>query len=678
MQCVPVAIFFTMKTHLKLLIISLLISKSIFSQTHTIDTLNKTIALSEVVVISKSLAYTSKQSKVLASVDEYLSKSASVSLIKRGAYAWEPAINNMQSERLNITIDGMHIFGACTDKMDPVTSYVDISNLEEIKIYSGQVGTATGPTIGGALDLIRKKQIFCEPHWSGALDLGAESNGNQITSGAKLNYAAHRFYSGINLMYRHSDNYKAGKGKTVPFSQFSKYNIAANIGWKINEKNSISGSMIFDNATNVGYPALPMDVSLAQAIIGNIEHTTTNPTPIIKEWTTKVYFNTIKHTMDDTKRPDVPIHMDMPGWSDTYGLHSTMRLEKNRHIIQLNTNAYHNRSLAEMTMYPADKSEPPMFMYTWPDIRTSYTGVSASDKIQFSKNKWLRLNINAGLNHNHVANEFGLNSLKIFYPKMKQSKTRVPFGMQSSFLISKGKFEILAGAGYGERAPSVSEGYGFYLFNSFDKYDYIGNPNLKTEKSLESSLDITYRIPKIKINFLIRQFRILDYIIGIYHPEFSPMTIGANGVRIYESLKYANLLNTRLTIDLYHSKFLYTKAFINYSRGRDFNGYNLPLIKPLSYQISEFITVKQFNMEIMAEGATRQTNYSKEYSEIEKPSYVIFNLNLGYNLILNKKKINLRMGIENITDKYYSTYADWNNIPRKGRNFFISTTYTFH
>ena len=678
MQCVPVTTFLIMKKQLKALIISLLISKSMFSQTHPIDTLKNTIALSEIVVISKSLAYTAKQSKVLASVDEYLSKSANVSLIKRGAYAWEPTINNMQSERLNITIDGMHIFGACTDKMDPVTSYVDISNLEEIKIYSGQTGTATGPTIGGALDLIRKKQIFCEPHWSGALDLGAESNGSQITSGAKLNYAEHRFYSGISLMYRHSENYKAGKGETVPFSQFSKYNIAANIGWKINKQNTISGSMIFDKATNVGYPALPMDVSLAQAVIGNIEHTITNPTPTIKAWSTKVYFNTIKHTMDDTKRPDVAIHMDMPGWSDTYGLHSTMLLERNKHNIQLNTNAYHNRSLAEMTMYPADKSEPSMFMYTWPDIRTSYTGVSASDKIKFSKNQWLQLNINVGLNHNHVANEFGLNSLMIFYPKMRRNKIKVPFGMQSTFSLSKGKFEISAGAGYGERAPSVSEGYGFYLFNSFDKYDYIGNPNLKTEKSLESSLNITYHIPKMKINFLVRQFRISDYIIGIHHPEYSSMTIGANGIKIYESLKYASLLNTRLTIDLYNTRSLHTKAYLNYSRGRDFKGNNLPLIKPLSYQISEFITVKQFNIELMAEGATRQTNYSKEYGEIEKPSYVIFNFNIGYNIVLNKKKINLRMGIENITDKYYSTYADWNNIPRKGRNFFISTTYTFH
>ena len=44
-------------------------------------------------------------------------------MVKRGSYAWEPLINGMATERTVITIDGMRIFGACTDKMDPITSY---------------------------------------------------------------------------------------------------------------------------------------------------------------------------------------------------------------------------------------------------------------------------------------------------------------------------------------------------------------------------------------------------------------------------------------------------------------------------------------------------------------------------------------------------------------------------
>ena len=78
--------------------------------------------------------------KLSCSVDEYLATSDNISFIKRGAYAWEPMLNNMNTERSSITIEGMHIFGACTDKMDPVTSYVETNNLSKIDIHSGQEG----------------------------------------------------------------------------------------------------------------------------------------------------------------------------------------------------------------------------------------------------------------------------------------------------------------------------------------------------------------------------------------------------------------------------------------------------------------------------------------------------------------------------------------------------------
>lgn len=74
--------------------------------------------LKEVIVIGKKAQIHEKQSKSLASIDEFLDKSSQVDMIKRGAYAWEPIINNMSTERTLITIDGMRIFGACTDKMD--------------------------------------------------------------------------------------------------------------------------------------------------------------------------------------------------------------------------------------------------------------------------------------------------------------------------------------------------------------------------------------------------------------------------------------------------------------------------------------------------------------------------------------------------------------------------------
>ena len=109
----------------------------VFSQVIQTDSIVP-IEIKEIIVIGKKDQVFEKQSKPLTSIDDYLQKSPKVDMIKRGAYAWEPIINSMPTERTLITIDGMRIFGACTDKMDPITSYIEVSNLSEATICSGQ------------------------------------------------------------------------------------------------------------------------------------------------------------------------------------------------------------------------------------------------------------------------------------------------------------------------------------------------------------------------------------------------------------------------------------------------------------------------------------------------------------------------------------------------------------
>ena len=226
------------------------------------------IYLGEVIVVSsykKNLEHRS-QHKPLSTLDGYLESSNKVAMIKRGAYAWEPMMNDMTAERLSVTIDGMRIFGACTDKMDPVTSYVDVSNLSEVHVSSGQQGSEQGATIGGAIDLRLEKGDFKPSGWKGSVEFGGETANAARILGSELNYSNGNFYLDTDVIYRKAENYLAGGGEEIAFSQFEKYNVSANLGFKINDGKQLRASFIFDEARDVGYPALPMDVSLAQAI----------------------------------------------------------------------------------------------------------------------------------------------------------------------------------------------------------------------------------------------------------------------------------------------------------------------------------------------------------------------------------------------------------------------------
>ncbi|MEO8934053.1 MAG: TonB-dependent receptor [Xanthomarina sp.] len=646
-----------------------------FAQEREATVEKDTTQLEEVILIGQRKLSNYRQEKTMSSIDEYLEKSNKVTMIKRGNYAWEPSLNNMDSQRLVVTIDGMQIFGACTDKMDPITSYVDVSNLEKVTIGSGQEGTENGHCVGGGIDLKRPQSKFNDSGFKSGIDLGYETNGNYKTAGLDLEYAGNRFYLNADGIFRKSDNYKAGGNKEVLYSQFQKYNVSLQGGYKLSENHVLDAHVIYDQATNVGYPALPMDVSLAEALITSFTHTYKNDSTRIKSLESKLYFNTITHIMDDTKRPVVPIRMDMPGWSDTYGFYTKATLEENNHHLLVNLNAFYNRSLAEMTMYPNNPNQPTMFMFTWPDIRTLYTGIYLKDAFAITHEKTVSVSTRLGYHNNTIAQDAGLQSLKIFYPDLNASKERFLMSLSADYKVKKEDYDVAFGIGYGERAPSVSEGYGFFLFNSSDKYDYIGNPNLKNEKALEASLSANYYTNKFKIGFETSYFYLTDYILGEVDQSIGTMTIGADGVKVYSALDHARIFDFYVNSSYKMSDAFSINGTVGYNYGEGSNKENLPFIKPFSYLAEINYTRDFFNAALQVSGNGNQTNYSHFYGETETPSFAILNLNLGNIFYIKEHKMVVKYGIENILNTYYSTYADWNNFPRQGRNFYVNVSY---
>ncbi|MBK5213082.1 MAG: TonB-dependent receptor [Flavobacteriaceae bacterium] len=650
---------------------------ALYAQENPADSL-KLINLSEVVVIStgRQLDH-QKQRKPLSTLDEFLESSRSINMVKRGAYAWEPTMNDMASERLAITIDGMQIFGACTDKMDPITSYVDVSNLSEAQIGSGQQGAAFGNTIGGGINLKLDKSNFKPTGCNGSLESAFESNNKMRVFGGELNYSDEKFYLNTDGIYRKADNYKTGGDEEVKFSQFEKYNFSVNSGYKLAEGKSVSATLIYDEANNVGYPALTMDVSLVRAVIGSVSFNQDTLFGNFSNWESKVYYNTIKHVMDDTKRPDVLIHMDMPGWSETAGFYTQANFNKEKNHFFFKLDGFYNKSYAEMTMYPTNSNEPLMFMLTWPDVRTKDLGFYAKDHITFEKAS-LKLSTRLAYHSNTVADDFGLNSLKIFYPEMEKTNTRFLKSFSAQYHKMLNDFHFNGGLSYGERAPSVSEGYGFYLFNSFDNHDYIGDPNLKTESSAEANVSITYKKSIFEITATANYFRVFNYIIGVVDPSLSTMTIGARGVKIYNNLEYTQLFNASLSGRYNISNAFKLTGNVSYHRGVDNDGENLPLISPISYRSALDFYKNQFSASFSVEGAGTQTNYNPAYGETKTAAYATLSASIGKRFFINENNLFVKAGIENILDTYYSSYTDWNNIPRMGRNFYLTISYSIN
>ncbi|MDY0090768.1 MAG: TonB-dependent receptor [Flavobacteriaceae bacterium] len=652
----------------------LLLFTGLFAKAQNIenDTLPMILEEVKISVVKKKIE---TEMKMAVSVDEFLASSEQISFIKRGAYAWEPLLNNMSSERSVITIDGMHVFGACTDKMDPITSYVESNNLSTIDIKSGQEGSMHGSTIAGSIDLKRKNTSFSqEKEWRGTYQSGFELNNKQFFNLGNVSFASKKFVADASISYRKAENYFDGNNDEINHSQFKKFNSSLGLAYKTSDFSSLRFDVIFDQANDVGYPALPMDLWLSRALITSVAYKQLFENGLIRVWDSKIYFNAIEHYMDDTKRPENLVHMDMPGWSTTYGLLSKINLRKEIYSSEIQLNAYENLSIAEMRMYPQDRSERTMFAYSWPWVTTRYAGLSVNNSLEVSEKSQVNFGGSLGVNYNHSKYvDFNW----IFHPGAPQEKTRILPSLNASYLLNINHFNFSVGGGYGHRAPSVSEGYGYYIYNSFDRYDYIGNPDLKNEISYEINTSVGFTKEKMNIEVKANYFHIQNYIIGRILSLGSPMNYQSVGVKGYTSLDYATLFNFSLHAKYDILEHLHWKGTLTYARGTDDKDGNLPFIRPLSYQTSLQYHYKDFGFQTSVNGDLEQKNYSPEYGEDQTPSYTIWNLSADYTFYINNFRTTFQVGVENIFNEYYSTYADWGNIPRMGRNIFTSLKINF-
>ena len=610
-----------------------------------------------------------------ASTEDILSRMQGVSLIRRGGYGQEPLLRSMSGGQINVTLDGMKMFGACTDKMDPATIYVEPQNLVSINTSLGPNGSSLGSTVGGSLNMKLAEPHLGENRLTGKAGTGYQHVSHGFNTYLSVNKSLTRSAYRVNLIYRKNKNYKAGGGETVPYSQYEKLNFSVGGKWRI-RNDTLRADILLDDGWNIGFPALPMDVGYAKARIYALTYQRFRPGRWMEDLRAKVYANQIIHIMDDSHRQDVVMHMDMPGSSETYGTYAegTLKLP-GKHKLSFRADFFHNAVLAEMTMYPADG--PSMYMQTWPASGRNAAGLYVSDKIKLNGFK-IDLNARLDATSTYLQDGIGKDQLEVFYPDVNNS---IPQFLNSyNATVQRqiaGALYLNAHMGYGERQATISELYGFYLFNRYDGYDYLGNPDLKKERS--TALDFTLQYVTAKTEFQLTGFYqyFSDYIFSVIQPDLSVMTPGANGVKIYENIRSASLKGIEANFMLAITRNLQFMNTLKYTYGRTCDQEYLPLIPPLKSVTSLRFLWKDFNIQGEWEGALQQSNINIAFGENVTPSYNIANLRLGYTHRIEKTKVSASAGLENIFDLYYHEHLDWGDVPRPGRNLYATLEVSF-
>lgn len=658
-----------------------------------------TILLNEIVV-SETLPFNNKQvekfyrTNSISTIDYVIERLDGMSLIRRGSYAMEPMLNGFSGGQLNITIDGMKMFGACTDRMDPITSYIEPTNLKSITIHQGSNGCQTGCNIGGSVDMaLQEPQILPDQLFYTSFSPGYESISNGKTLLFSTGLGKNRWQWGLNSAYRKNDSYKDGDRNTVPFTQYEKTNIHSVLKFLPDSSHSFKADILFDLARNVGYAALPMDVGKARAYLIALEYRRARRSNL----TAKIYFNSILHIMDDSKRDSayyvtnklsgqkelVYMRMDMPGTSSTFGAYIKSDFElnkKNRLTVQADN--YSNRSLAEMTMYmhyPGIPPEAPMYLQTWPELFRNVTGL-------FLQNIWkisgkITLNLNGRLDYSisRQLSDLAKEQFSVFNINLSKNyqKLTKSFNLSAQYFISRAS-SLNFETGYSERLPTIGEQFGFYLYNAYDGYDYIGNPDIKSEKSVSSRVAILYSKPRFKINLSQSFNYIHDYIMGKTDTTIPPMNFYTNGTRVYTNVSGAKLYSANLQVQFIPfsavSVFLLTK----YTWGQLNSGDTLPMIDPLNNVLAISFQKTRWNINLENETAMAQNRINTNYGEIRSASYSIFNIKGSYHFMFIKPiMFDCSLGITNFFNAKYYKHLDWGQIYRPGTSLDIFLGFSF-
>lgn len=655
--------------------ILILLSTSLVAQ-EIKDSIYKRLILKEVYiqsqVKSKHPASSFYQSSGLANTEDILSKIEGISLIRRGPIGMEPALRAFSGGQINMVIDGMKIFGACTDKMDPVTIYTEPVNLKSIDIKYAGDGMAMGSSVGGTLNLkLAEAELNSDKTLSGTVSTGYYSAATAILNTMTLEYSSEKWGVRTSGVYRKADNYRNGLGQIVAFSQYEKTNANISTKYKINEKSTIKADLLVDDGWNIGYPALPMDVGHARARIAALTYQIYTPEKLIQSLEAKAYLNSIKHAMDDTNRPLVPIHMDMPGESNTQGAFIEAKLKKlTNHQLNIKIDSYHNRVKADMTMYPENSAA--MYMLTWPENHQTVTGIYVNDRFSINKNNWIDLKVRLDVAQSKVTGEMGINQFAILGYDVSKQSTRLLKNFNAGYTkYLNSQFTLYGNVGYTERLPTSSERYGFYLYNRMDNHDYMGNPNLRNEQAFNTELNLLYTENNFSFKLNAFSTYLQNYIIGKTQGGLSVMTIGADGVRGYENIKSATISGMESNLNYFSSnKRLIINNTLKWIYAHDNNKKPLPLIPPLKSITSLRFVRNSFFIQAENEFALAQTRINAEFGERKSKAYTIQNLRATYNFNIQKYKLQFSAGAENIFDISYFEHLDWGSIARPGRNIY--------
>ncbi len=608
--------------------------------------------------------------KWLNSTDDMMRRFEGVTLMRRANFALEPSIRGLSYGQISTTIDGMKIFHACVDRMDPATSYVEVENLDRLEVSKGAYDLSQS-SVGGSLNFVTRDPQSL-PGWSSESETGFESASALRRLRGELSWRGRHQALRVSMSLKKADSYYAGDHTLIARSGYSKQNAAVKYMIDLNDRSRLTLNYIGDFARDIGYPALLMDATRTIAHIGSIKYEWNPALSWFPKFNTRIYYNQIRHWMDDygrdVRQREVMADMYMPmyGVATTYGaIVAATFLPGRDSFLKLTLDYYRLNSFADMKMLSIFPDISPAYIVNIADARLDNLALIADYTIPLTERWRLRSNVRLDYARRDIYDEFGKNALSAFWSDQGSFMEQVlPSGSLALEWPADAENILTWSLAAVQRMPSHMESYSFFIYNLLDGYFYTGNPGLKPEASLQTDMGWKYRGSSLAADFSLFFNHLNNYIAGRWQsPEF----------KIYENFSGADLYGFEWN-GSYHVKALTLAGSLAYTRGyNNALGEPLPYIPPLATTVSFSYTGSGWWLQLrMLHNAAQNRVADKSTREDTTPAFTRLDLRGRYHL---GEAWEIKAGVENLLDSYYHEHLSINNLPSPGRNFYLGLNY---
>ena len=219
-----------------------------------------------------------------------------MSIIRKGGSSGDPLFRGLGGSRLAINADDQFVYGGCSNRMDPPTSYIHPSTFDEVVVTKGpQTVTQGMGLISGSVHFVRKDPTFHEQPYSfnGSTTLGNSGRRDasfEVGAGGKYGYAR------LNVSHNESDDYKDGAGNRV-HSNFKRDSQMVQLGVTPTENTTIAGTYERSRG-KAAYADRMMDGSKFDRDAWNVRISQRNITPWLSEIEARYGSSEIDHVMD--------------------------------------------------------------------------------------------------------------------------------------------------------------------------------------------------------------------------------------------------------------------------------------------------------------------------------------------------------------------------------------------